>query len=241
MTGILVAETAKQTQIIQAEAAFEAASKQADATRTTATAEGDATAVRGEGEARSTRARLTAEADGEKAKRLAAAAGTEAELKAVASGKEAELLAEAKGAEAKLLAEAKGKKELAVALAALDSTGRLLQVLDAAPKVAEAIGEALAKALGPDGLANVFGQMAAPLGSVDSIRMYDFGGNGQNSNGAGSLAKFANITPELFFNFVSKAKALGFGALLEKFGLTSEILDGMTVSAPIGTEASESK
>ena len=226
-TGILDAEGKKQRQIIEAEAAFEAASKQADATRTTATAEGDATAVRGEGEARSTRARLTAEADGEKAKRLADAAGTEAQLKAVASGKEAELLAEAKGAEAKLLAEAKGKKELAIALAALDSTGKLLQVLDAAPKVAEAMGNALAKALGPDGLANVFGQMAAPLGSIDSIRMYDFGGNGSAGNGGGALAKYASLTPDLLFQFLAKARALGFGDMLEKFGLTSEILDGL--------------
>lgn len=230
-TGILAAEAQKQTKIIQAEAAFEAASKQAQATRTTAEAEGDATAVKGEGEARSTRARLTAEADGERAKRIAGAAGTEAELKAAASGKEAELLAEARGAEAKLLAEAKGKKELAVALASLDSTGRLLQVLDAAPKVAEAVGDALAKALGPEGLANVFGQMAAPLGSVDSIRMYDFGGNGQPGNGAGTLSKYANLTPDLFFQFVSKAKALGFGSLLEKFGLTSEILEGLGISS----------
>jgi flotillin len=229
-TGILQAETEKQTRIIQAEAAYEAAAKQADATRTSAQADGDAATSRGKGDAEATRARLTAEADGEKAKRLAAAAGTEAELKASASGKEAGLLAEAKGTEAKLLAEAKGKAELAKALALLDSTGKLLQVLEAAPRVAEALGEALAKALGPEGLANVFGQMAAPLGNVDSIRMYDFGGNGSNGNGngAGSLAKFANTTPEIFFNAIAKAKALGFGDLLAKFGLTSDILEGLT-------------
>ena len=233
-TGILDAETKKRQQVIQAEAAFEAATKQADATRTKAEADGDAAAAIGKGNAEAVRARLTAEADGEKAKRLASAAGTEAELKASAAGKEAELLAEAKGTEAKLLAEASGKKELAFALAQLDQTGRLLQVLDAAPKVAEAVGDALAKALGPDGLANVFGQMAAPLGSVDSIRMYDFGGNGQNGSSAGSLSKFANITPELFFQFISKAKALGFGDLLEKFGLSSTILDGLTSSLTDG-------
>lgn len=235
-TGILQAEGAKQKKIIDAEAAFEAASKQAQATRTTAEAEGDAVATRGRGDAEAVRARLTAEADGEKAKRLATAAGTEAELKAAASGKEAELLAEAKGVEAKLLAEAKGKKELAIALAQLDQTGRLLQVLDAAPKVAEAIGDALAKALGPEGLANVFGQMAAPLGNVDSIRMYDFGSNNGVAGGpgggglAGALAKYANITPDLFFNAIAKAQALGFGPILEKFGLTSEILDNITNS-----------
>ncbi|MBI2674442.1 MAG: hypothetical protein HYX22_01765 [Candidatus Yanofskybacteria bacterium] len=240
-TGILDAETKKRQQVIQAEAAFEAAAKQADATRTKAEADGDAAAAIGKGDAEAVRLKLTAEADGEKAKRLAAATGTEAELRAAASGKEAELLAEARGAEAKLLAEAKGKEQLALALAKLDQTGKLLQVLDAAPKVAEALGEALAKALGPDGLANVFGQMAAPLGSVDSIRMYDFGGNGHNGNGAGSLAKYANITPELFFNFVSKATALGFGSLLEKVGLTSEILDDMTTSVSTGADASESK
>lgn len=231
LTGILDAETKKRQQIIQAEAAFEAAAKQADATRTKAVADGDAAAAVGKGEAEAVRQKLTAEADGEKAKRLAAATGTEAELKAAASGKEAELLAEAKGAEAKLLAEAKGKEQLAIALAKLDQTGRLLQILDAAPKVAEAVGDALAKALGPEGLANVFGQMAAPLGSVDSIRMYDFGGNGQSGNGAGALSKYANLTPDLFFQFVSKAKALGFGGLLEKFGLTSDILEGLGVSS----------
>src|SRR3989344_1317201 len=235
-TGILQAETAKQTQIIQAEAAFEAAAKQAEATRITAQADGDAAATRGEGQAKANLALLKAEADGDKAKRLATAAGSEAELRAAAAGKEAELLAEAKGAEAKLLAEAKGKKELAIALAQLDSTGRLLQILDAAPKVAEALGDALAKALGPEGLANVFGQMAAAPGSVESIRLYEFG-NGQNGNGAaGSLSKFANLTPDLFFQFISKAKAMGFGAILEKFGLSSDILEDMMTAVPVKDE-----
>src|SRR3989344_1873131 len=177
-------------------------------------------------------AKKKAEAAGQEAMLLANARGVREQKLAEAAGTEAALMAEARGSEAKLLAEAKGKKELALALAALDPTGKLLQILDAAPKVAEAIGDALAKALGPDGLANVFGQMAAPLGSVDSIRMYDFGGNGQGGNGAGPLAKFANLTPDMFFQFVSKVKALGFGSLLEKFGLTSDILDGMISTPP---------
>ncbi len=227
-TQVISAEAEKSKQIIQAEAAFEAAAKQAQAIKTKAEADAEATAKRGQGDADATRARLTAEADGEKAKRLAAAAGVEAELVANATGKEAELMAEAKGAEAKLLAEAKGKEQLAKALAQLDQTGKLLQVLDAAPRVAESLGDALAKALGPQGLANVFGQMAAPLSSVDSIRMYDFGGN-SNGSGSGALNKFANLTPEMFFNVIAKAKALGFGNLLEKIGVTSEILDGMSV------------
>src|SRR3989344_2607235 len=210
--AVIKAEGDKQTGILDAEGKKQKQIIEAEAAFEAAAKQAQAT-------------RTTAEADGD-----ATAVRGEGEARST----RARLTAEADGEKAKRLASA-------AALAALDSTGKLLQVLDAAPKVAEAIGDAVAKALGPDGLANVFGQMAAPLGSVDSIRMYDFGGNGQNSNGAGSLAKFANITPELFFNFVSKAKALGFGDLLEKFGLTSEILDGMTVSAPIGTEASESK
>src|SRR3989338_6271834 len=252
--AIIKANQEKEAAVIKADAEKTAAVLSAEAIRTTATAQAEAARQTGQGEADALKAKQLAAAEGTKAQQLADATGIEAKKKAEAAGQEAMLLAnargvreqklaeaagteaalmaEARGSEAKLLAEAKGKKELALALAALDPTGKLLQILDAAPKVAEAIGDALAKALGPDGLANVFGQMAAPLGSVDSIRMYDFGGNGQGGNGAGPLAKFANLTPDMFFEFVSKVKALGFGSLLEKFGLTSDILDGMISTPP---------
>src|SRR3990167_8486376 len=190
--AIIKANQEKEAAVIKADADKTAAVLSAEAIRTTATAQAEAARQTGQGEADALKAKQLAAAEGTKAHQLADATGIEAKKKAEAAGQEAMLLAnargvreqklaeaagteaalmaEARGSEAKLLAEAKGKKELALALTALDPTGKLLQILDAAPKVAEAIGDALAKALGPDGLANVFGQMAAPLGSVDSIR-----------------------------------------------------------------------
>lgn len=209
-TAIIQAEAGKQTAIIQAEAAFAAAEKNADAVRIKAEAEGTAVAKKGQGEADATKSKLLAEADGQRAKLLAEA-----------EGEKARLLAGAAGQEAALLAEARGKRELAEALAKLDSTGRLLQILDAAPRVAEAFGEALAKALGPQGLANVFGQIAAPLGNVDSIRILDMGSSG---NGSNPLSRLTSIGPKVVFDFVAQAQALGFGPLLEKVGITPALL-----------------
>ncbi|HLK68016.1 MAG TPA: SPFH domain-containing protein [Bryobacteraceae bacterium] len=209
-TAIIEAEASKQTAIIQAEAAFAAAEKNADAVRIKAEAEASATAKKGQGEAEATKAKLVAEADGQKARLLAAA-----------EGEKARLLAEAAGQEATLLAEARGKRELAEALAKLDSTGRLLQILDAAPRVAESIGDALAKALGPQGLANVFGQIAAPLGNVDSIRILDLGAGG---NGSNPLSRLTGLAPKVVFDFVAQAQSLGFGPMLEKLGLSPGLL-----------------
>jgi flotillin len=216
-TAIIEAEAGKQTAIIQAEAAFAAAEKNADAVRIKAEAEGTATARRGQGEADAAKAKLLAEAEGQKAKLLAEAEGEKARLLAMAAGQEATLLAEARG-----------KRELAEALAKLDATGRLLQVLDAAPKVAEAVGEALAKALGPQGLANVFGQIAAPLGNVDSIRILDLG---SSANGSNPLSKLTGIGPKVVFDFISQAQALGFGPLLEKLGITPALLKELDLTA----------
>ena len=153
---------------------------------------------------------------------MSEAEGQKAKLLAAAEGEKARLLAGAAGQEATLLAEASGKRELAEALAKLDATGRLLQILDAAPRVAEALGEALAKALGPQGLANVFGQIAAPLGNVDSIRILDLGSAGNGSSNP--LSKLTSIGPKVVFDFVSQAQALGFGPMLEKLGLSPALL-----------------
>jgi flotillin len=210
---LIAAEGAKSKLVIEANANAEAAEKQASATRVKAEAERDATTAKGVGEAAATQARL-----------LADAAGTEANLKATAAGTEANLMAQAKVKEAGLLAEAKGKLQLAEALAKLDETGRLLQILDAAPVVLQAAGAALAQALGTDGLAQVFKAIAEPMGNIDSIQVVDFGGNGQNG---GPLGKFTAIGPDVVFGLLAKAKALGFGPLLEKIGLTSAVLDGV--------------
>lgn len=246
-TVVIQAEAEREKAIINADAQFQAAEKKAMATRTQAEAESVAVAKRGEGDAVAKKVVLLAEAEGQKASKLAEAEGHRAMLLAEAEGKKAEklaqaegterqLLAEAAGVEARLMAEAKGKRELAEALAKLDATGRLLQVLDAAPRVAEALGGALAKALGPEGAANIFGQIAAPFGSVDKIHIIDMG-NGQ-TNGHGALGKLVSAGPQIFFQFLAQAKALGFNLeqLLEKIGISSELLRDLQVAEAPRTE-----
>jgi hypothetical protein len=103
----------------------------------------------------------------------------------------------------------------------LDQTGRLLQVLDAAPEVARAIGDAVAKALGDEGAARIFAAAAQPLASVDQIRIVDLGGG----NGSDPVARYAGTVPRFVFDFINQADAVGLGHLLKKFGLTSELLD----------------
>ena len=210
----ITAEGAKLKLVIEADANADAAVKNAQAITTRANAEAGAARAKGEGDAAANQAKLLAEAAGSQAKLLAEAAGTEAKL-----------LAQAKGTEAGLLAEATGKEKLAEALAKLDDTGKLLQVLDAAPNVVKAVGEALAKALGDEGLAKVFAAIALPVGSIDSINVVDFGGNSQN--GGGPMSKFTSIGPDVFFNFLGRMKALGFGDILDKLGLNSDVLNSV--------------
>ncbi|MDA2930634.1 SPFH domain-containing protein [Acidobacteria bacterium AH-259-O06] len=225
-TLIKEAEAKKQEMVILAEGEQDAAEKQARAKITLADASKAEVQKQGEGEAAAIQAKMEAEAEGKKAGLLAEA-----------EGKKATLLAEADGERARLLAEAEGKEKLALALAKLDETGKLLQILDAAPEVAHALGEAAAKALGPDGMANVFGQIAAPMGSVDDIRIYDFGSSASNS-GNSPISKLANIGPEVVFNFIAKAQALGLGGLLNRFGLSSDILETLAEAAK-GVKESE--
>lgn len=245
--AIIKANQEKEAKVIGANADKEAAVLSAEATRTSATAEAEAARQRGKGaadalqaqkeaEAAGLQAQKKAEAAGQEALLLAQAKGTEAQKKAEAEGQKAALLAEAEGLERKLVAEATGKRQLAEALAKLDATGRLLQVLDAAPRVAEAFGDALAKALGPEGASNMFGQAAQHLASVDSIKILDMGGSGDGKGGG--LMKYANLGPDFVFNMIARAQALGINLpeALGKFGISSdlvnEFLSGLTHQAP---------
>jgi flotillin len=210
-TLITQAQAEKQQRIISAEADREAASLKAEAIRVTAEAQKQKDSLEGEGQAAAIRALREADAAGHKASLLASA-----------EGEKASLLAKAEGQKAQLLAEAEGKEKLAVALAKLDQTGRLLQVLDAAPEVARAIGDAVAKALGDEGAARIFAAAAAPLASVDEIRIVDLGGGG---NGRDPVTRYAGTVPRFVFDFINQADAVGLGHLLKRFGLTSELLD----------------
>ena len=207
-TVVKPAEAARQKIVIEAKAGEEAAEHNAKAVRLEADAAKEKTVKEGQGLAEALLAKGNAEAGANKAKLLA-----------VADGKEADLLAEAKG-----------KLQLASALAKLDDTGKLLQVLEELPKVLTAGGDALAVALGPNGLAAVFGQIAAPMGSIDEIKILDMGGGSGNGKEGNPVSRLANIGPDIVFNFLAKAKALGLGSMLEKYGISSELVDGFMSS-----------
>lgn len=225
------AEANKQQKLIEAEAQREAADDEAKAVTTRADAEKTRIILEGEGKADASKAQALADAEGKKAtaearqKELEAeAAGIKARLEAEADGRKAALEAEAAGTEAKLLAEAKGNAELAISLAKLDNTGKLLKVLEAAPLLAESIGDALAKALGPDGFAAVMGKMAEPLSKIESVRVLEMGGN---NNENGGVMKIASIVPNLLFQTLANAKARGIdlNGLAAKFGISSDLIE----------------
>jgi flotillin len=202
-TVIKPALAAKEEKIIEAKANEEAAIHNAEVVRVTATAAKEKTIMEGEG----------------------TSAALQANGEAAAAVDKAKLVAKAEGKKADLLAEAEGKEKLAAALAKLDATGKLLQVLEQMPIVSEAAGNALAKALGPDGLANVFGQIAAPMGSIDQIKILDMGGGSQDGKGGNAVSRLANVGPEIVFNFLTKVKALGLDAILDKVGINSKLID----------------
>ena len=219
-TMITQADAERERLIIEAEAQREAAERTAQAQ--VKTAEGEALAT--ERIAKAARTRLEEEGRGvaaaEQARLEATAAGHRAQALAEAAGREAELLAEAKGERARLMAEAEGKEKLAEALAKLDETGKLLQVLEAAPEVAEAIGNAIAKALGEEGASRIFAAASQHLSSIDKVQIIDLGqGQGQDA-----VSRFAGSAPRFVFDLLTQAKALGLEQVLEKWGISSELL-----------------
>jgi len=207
-TVIKPAEAARQKTIVDAKALEEAATHQAAAIRVTAEANREKVEKEGLGKAAADKALGEAEAAANKAKFLA-----------IADGKKADLLAEAEG-----------KEKLAEALAKLDQTGKLLQVLEELPKVSAAIGDALAKALGPDGLANVFGQIAAPMASIDEIRILDMGGGSGDGKNGNAVSRLAGVGPEIFFKFMANLRAMGLDGILKKYGISSDLVDDFVSS-----------
>jgi flotillin len=224
---ITQANAEKQKKVIEAEADEDAAKREAEAITTIADAQKKRVVFEGEGQAAAKLAMKRADAEGRQAEMLAEAEGDKAQRLAVAAGEKARLLAEAEGEKARLLAEAEGKQKLAHALAQLDQTGKLLQVLEAVPSVAQAVGDAAAKALGEEGAAQIFAAAAKPLASVDEIRIIDFGG----SNGANNpVSKIATLVPTTIAETIAKMDAAGLGAILQKIGLTSDLLEPLAAA-----------
>lgn len=164
----------------------------------TAEATRQAAIITAEGEAKA----AIIKADANKQAALLEAEGNAAKIRqqgqATADAEQARLVAEAEGMKAKLLAEAEGKKELAAAFKQLNDAGQILLLMEKSPEVIRALGEA-----GGEVAKNIFTSLAAPLGGIDNLTVYDSGG--ENS----STKRLAAIVPAMFFDFVQQCKASG--------------------------------
>lgn len=189
-TTVIKAEADRTGAVIKAEADAEARLKRADAELQAVEKEARAAATKirqqGEAEADALKAKLVAEAEGTKAK----------------------LLAEADGERAKLLAEADGKEKLAEALKKLNEAGQLLFLMEKSPEVLKALGDA-----GGEIARGIFQSLAAPMGSIDNLSIYDSGGG----NGNGAMDRLAGVVPSVFFDFLQQCRAnnIELGALAE--------------------------
>ena len=89
-----------------------------------------------------------------------------------------------------------------------------------APELIRALGEAL-EAAGR----GTFGSIAAPLGSIDNLSVYDSGGNGDGKN---ALQRVTDVVPGILFNFLQKCKANGMGDLENVVSGAVKFLASMT-------------
>ena len=140
------------------------------------------------------------EAEGLKEAAMLEAQGIQAKLEAQAAGDKAKLLAEAEGTRAKLNAEAEGIQKKADAMKSLEASAQLLLLMEKSPEVIKAIGDA-----GGEIARGVFQSIAAPLGGIDHLTVYD----SSNGDGHGALSRVANIVPGILFEFLTKCKANG--------------------------------
>ena len=104
-------------------------------------------------------------------------------------------IAEAEVIRQKLLAEAEGLAKKAEAYKQFSQAAILLEVARELPPVVTAF-------------ASVFGAIAAPLGNVDKIIMYDGGGSGEGQGS--SLTRLAMMGPKMLGQILDSAQAMGF-------------------------------
>lgn len=137
---------------------------------------------------------------------------------AAAAGNQAKLLAEAEGLKAKLFADVDSRKALADVFQNLDEAAQFFvffkDTLEQSPEILRAL-------VGAPGLAGVFGEIAKPLGQIESIKIVDVGGD----NTSRHLSNLAELSPQIFLNFLSKFKAAGFGDILSRFGISNDLID----------------
>jgi flotillin len=200
---IITAEGNQRKLVIEAEGAAEARQKAAAAAKTALEAEGQGEAAKalavgnaaadvrektGKANAAATEAQMLADAKG----KAALADATKQELLAQAEGLRATGLARAAGIEAELVAQATGVAKMLENFQSLTPEQvKMLQtkwILEALPGAIQLLGEA-----GEKIMAEVAKPIAAAIGSIDQVTVYDSGSN--NGDGSG-LERFAKLGPQ---------------------------------------------
>jgi hypothetical protein len=81
------------------------------------------------------------------------------------------------------------------------------------------------KVLGKKGMAGVASGFTKHLGSIESIRIADLGGNG--TGGESAIEKYAHIPPNMLAKFTTRLNALGFSDLLSRFKIGQNSFDNL--------------
>jgi flotillin len=194
-----------------AEAEREAAAIQAEGVRRSAVirAEGEKAATIAIAEAE--RSKLEAEGEGRAAAEAAQrrqvgeaeAAASKARLLAEADGIKAKGSAEGAAISARLLAEAEGFLKKNQALSQMSESARLIFVIEALPEIIDRAGDA-----GQKVASSMFEAVGHGLSKIDNLTIMDMGG-GAKADGSGPLGRFALTAPDVVFQTLTRAKALG--------------------------------
>jgi flotillin len=194
-----------------AEAEREAAAIQAEGVRRAAVirAEGEKAATIAIAEAE--RSKLAAEGEGRAAAEAAQcrqvgeaeAAANKARLLAEADGIKAKGAAEGAAISARLLAEAEGFLKKNQALSQMSESARLIFVIEALPEIIDRAGDA-----GQKVASSMFEAVGHGLSKIDNLTIMDMGG-GSNAVGSGPVGRFALTAPDVVFQTLTRAKALG--------------------------------
>lgn len=162
----------------------------------------------GEARAAALKAELVAKAEGATAEATARTANAEAtkqELLAQAAGIKEQGLARAAGIEAELRAQASGVQALLESFEGLTPEQiqmvRLKWMIEAAPGLVDKLGDAGARIMG-----EIVKPIAAGLGSIDNVSIYDSGNSG---SGGSALERYAKIGPQALLDLVETIKATG--------------------------------
>jgi flotillin len=153
-------------------------------------------------------------AEGERFSEIAHAEAEQKKLELEGKGEgeaiRAKGVAEADAIKAQLLGRAEGLMKVAQAYKEFNEAALQLETLKLLPPVIDTLGP-------------IFSAIAAPLGNIDRLTIYDSGGGG-GGNAEGALQRYAGVAPGVVFDFLQKAKAVGLDVqgMLGKLGIKPE-------------------